>query len=74
MRSVIAAVVLAVSASGTFAQDGNWNQWRGPAYNGMAPNATPPLTWSETENVVWKVPIPGRGSARRSCGGTGCSS
>lgn len=63
MRSVIAAVVLAASASGAFAQDGNWSQWRGPAYNGMAPNATPPLTWSESKNVVWKVPIPGRGSA-----------
>ncbi|MDH3403298.1 MAG: PQQ-like beta-propeller repeat protein [Acidobacteriota bacterium] len=38
-----------------------WPQWRGPLANGVAPHADPPLTWSETENVRWKVPVPGRG-------------
>jgi outer membrane protein assembly factor BamB len=41
----------------------NWAQWRGPLANGTAPSATPPLTWSETEHVRWKTPVPGRGSA-----------
>lgn len=40
----------------------NWAHWRGPTGNGVAPNATPPLTWSRTENVKWKTVIPGRGS------------
>jgi outer membrane protein assembly factor BamB len=40
----------------------NWPQWRGPHANGVAPDADPPATWSETENVKWKVEIPGRGS------------
>jgi outer membrane protein assembly factor BamB len=40
-----------------------WSQWRGPLATGVAPHADPPLRWSETENVRWKVPIPGRGSA-----------
>jgi outer membrane protein assembly factor BamB len=30
---------------------------------GEAPHATPPVEWSETKNVRWKVEIPGQGSA-----------
>ena len=39
-----------------------WPEWRGPGQQGLAPEATGlPLTWSETSNVVWKTPLPGRG-------------
>ncbi len=41
---------------------GNWAHWRGPLGNGVAPDANPPVEWSESKNVKWKVPIPGRGS------------
>ena len=41
----------------------NWHYWRGPLATGMALNANPPTTWSETENIRWKVPIPGMGHA-----------
>ena len=42
------------------AQD--WPQWRGPTGSGAAaPDANPPTKWSETENVRWKVQIPGSG-------------
>lgn len=40
-----------------------WPQWRGPAATGVAPHGNPPLEWSETRNVRWKVEIPGRGHA-----------
>ena len=40
-----------------------WPQWRGPLASGVAPQANPPLTWSETNNVRWKVKIPGAGQA-----------
>ncbi len=40
-----------------------WAQWRGPHATGVSRTATPPTTWSETQNVRWKVEIPGRGSA-----------
>ena len=43
--------------------DRYWGQWRGPEANGVARHADPPLTWSETEHVAWKVEVPGRGSA-----------
>jgi len=40
----------------------NWAHWRGPTGNSVAPNAHPPIQWSGTKNVKWKVSIPGRGS------------
>ena len=39
----------------------NWPQWRGPLGTGVAPNAHPPLEWSETKNVRWKIALPGTG-------------
>jgi outer membrane protein assembly factor BamB len=53
----------AAAAMGRESAGDDWNHWRGPEATGAAPDATPPLTWSETENIKWKVPIPGRGHA-----------
>lgn len=40
----------------------DWPWWRGPHRNGIAEaKQKPPLKWSETENVLWKSPVPGRG-------------
>ncbi len=39
----------------------DWPQFRGPGGEGHAAGRDLPLTWSETENIVWKVPIAGRG-------------
>ena len=39
-----------------------WPRWRGPLGTGEA-DATPPVTWSEEENVAWKVPLPGHGKS-----------
>jgi outer membrane protein assembly factor BamB len=47
----------------TSVQAADWPQWRGPLGNGVAPNSSPPTTWSETQNVKWKVAIPGEGHA-----------
>ncbi len=41
----------------------NWPAWRGPLACGVAPTGNPPLKWSESSNVKWKVKIPGNGSA-----------
>ena len=44
------------------AHSGDWPRWRGPNGNGVAESGQqPPVTWSETENVAWKAPVPGRG-------------
>ncbi len=39
----------------------SWPQWRGPDGTGAAPAADPPVTWSEQDNIKWKVSIPGQG-------------
>ncbi|MGD9723179.1 MAG: PQQ-binding-like beta-propeller repeat protein [Pirellulales bacterium] len=41
----------------------NWHQWRGPLATGVAPDADPPLEWSETKNIKWKVKLPGESTA-----------
>lgn len=40
----------------------NWPTWRGPDLMGVAPEGNPPLKWSETENVKWKVKLVGDAS------------
>ncbi|MGB7345995.1 MAG: PQQ-binding-like beta-propeller repeat protein [Pirellulaceae bacterium] len=54
--------LLASALVSTNAMADNWAHWRGPTGNGVANNANPPTTWSDTENVKWKVAIPGKGS------------
>src|SRR5438093_4258584 len=39
----------------------NWPQWRGPRGDGTSEETGIPIRWSETENVLWKAPIPGKG-------------
>jgi outer membrane protein assembly factor BamB len=53
----------AFMAAAVTTPDQNWPQWRGPLQNGVAPSADPPVSWSETNNIKWKVKIPGGGSA-----------
>lgn len=55
------AAVTAVSAAD--AADEFWPQSRGPQATGVAPSANPPVAWSETQNIRWKIEVPGRGSA-----------
>jgi outer membrane protein assembly factor BamB len=43
--------------------DRYWHQWRGPEASGVAPDADPPIEWSENKNVRWKTAIPGQGHA-----------
>jgi outer membrane protein assembly factor BamB len=40
-----------------------WPQWRGPHASGVSRTAQPPLEWSESKNIRWKIEIPGRGAA-----------
>ena len=60
----VAGLLIAPGPSlwGAEASQANWPQWRGPLMNGVAPQGNPPTTWSETENVKWKIKLPGRGT------------
>ena len=51
------------AAWGLLAQAGaaDWPEFRGPTGQGQATETGLPLRWSESLNVVWKVPVPGLG-------------
>jgi outer membrane protein assembly factor BamB len=36
----------------------NWPNWRGPTLNGVSTETGLPTTWSATDNVAWKLPLP----------------
>ena len=40
------------------ATEENWPQWRGPHQSGVSDAENLPATWSGTENIVWKTPLP----------------
>jgi outer membrane protein assembly factor BamB len=54
---------VAANAIGDSASDKFWPQWRGPLGTGVGPQADPPLTWSETNNIQWKLALPGEGDS-----------
>jgi outer membrane protein assembly factor BamB len=41
----------------------NWPAWRGPRGDGTSLERNVPVEWSATQNIAWKVPIPGKGHA-----------
>ncbi len=59
--AVVALVGLAVSINTARAE--NWPQWRGPKNNGISNESNTPTKWSKTENVAWRLPMPGPAGA-----------
>lgn len=55
--------VFVLGAEPTVDFEKNWPQWRGPHANGVAPYGNPPVEWSESKNIKWKIEIPGKGHA-----------
>ena len=49
------------AAEGAVDANQQWPQWRGPLGTGAAPEADPPVEWSESKNIRWKIALPGRG-------------
>jgi len=72
-RAVWPAVAMAaclIHTAAFAAEPPAWPQWRGPAGDGHAPSARDlPVHWSETENITWKTPLPGRGWSSPVIGG-----
>ena len=58
MASMTRLVLLcALTATATLASE-SWPQWRGPNLNGTSDATGLPVTWSTTENVVWRTKLP----------------
>ena len=56
----LAAILTALLLTGA-ARAEQWPEFRGPGAQGHSPETGLPLEWSETNNVAWKVPVPGLG-------------
>src|SRR5437660_5029324 len=59
-RLTALSVCLALAAT---AVADNWPQWRGPQNDGISNEKNLPTDWSDSKNVLWKVPMPGMGSS-----------
>ena len=63
MAAVLLLAATASSFGATADGDAEWPSWRGPLGNGTVAEGNPPTTWSEDENIQWKVELPGLGSS-----------
>ena len=54
-------ILAAVTLIGPPVHAQDWPAFRGPTGQGHSPELGLPLEWSETDTVVWKTPVPGRG-------------
>ena len=61
MTRILAALVLSCFAATALAD--NWPAWRGPTGQGHCAEKGIPTTWSDTENVKWKVPLENPGNS-----------
>lgn len=57
--ALILATIIAAIAVSAHADD--WPGWRGPRGDGISLEAAAPLSWSATENIGWRTPLPGTG-------------
>jgi outer membrane protein assembly factor BamB len=60
---IVVAATTAPAAEFAAERARNWHQWRGPEATGVAPEANPPVAWSQSQNVKWKAEIPGKGKS-----------
>ena len=55
------AIALLLTGIGVGVRAEDWPQFRGPTGQGHSAERGVPLDWSESRNVTWKTPVPGRG-------------
>jgi outer membrane protein assembly factor BamB len=60
----ITIILLAAASVNVLGASGSdyWPSWRGQGATGVSEKGNPPLKWSETENIKWKVKLTGDGS------------
>src|SRR5688572_10318321 len=62
MRRFLISCLLLTAVAGTALAE-NWPAWRGPRGTGLADEQELPVSWSATENVTWKTPLPAPGNS-----------
>jgi outer membrane protein assembly factor BamB len=63
MRSRLIAALLPLLTLAVAADAANWPRFRGPNGNGTAADKDIPVQVGEKDNLLWKVPIPGKGNS-----------
>lgn len=63
LRLLRQLVLLLIVFSATIARAENWPRWRGPEGNAVSRETGLPIRWSTTENVRWKIKVPGEGGS-----------
>jgi len=59
-----AVLLVSINAVGLKAAEGlEWPQFRGPGGRGISSEKGLPTKWSDKENIVWKVELPGPGTS-----------
>jgi outer membrane protein assembly factor BamB len=61
LKSLICLLLLLLTTPALRAE--NWPAWRGPTGQGFSEDKHLPLTWSDKENVQWKVPLENPGNS-----------
>ncbi|MCC7375910.1 MAG: PQQ-binding-like beta-propeller repeat protein [Verrucomicrobiales bacterium] len=56
-------VLALASRAATSAPAPDWPNWRGPTFNGAAPEQSLPTQFSRTEGLAWSSPLPGPSAA-----------
>ena len=60
LRKILTALALLMVCAVVISAE-DWPQFRGPGGQGHSTETGLPSEWSESRNVAWKVPVPGRG-------------
>ena len=61
-KSLPGTLIVAALSVGLFS-GADWTRFRGPHGAGVSDDQGLPQTWTATENVVWKTPLPGFGAS-----------
>ncbi len=59
--SSISLVLILLASTPLLAND--WMRFRGPNGSGISSASAPPMKWSDSENVKWRIDLPGPGSS-----------
>jgi outer membrane protein assembly factor BamB len=58
MQRLLATTAYLAVVSGASVLAASWPNWRGPSLDGVSTETNLPTTWSATQNVAWRLPLP----------------
>ena len=59
--TILISALILLSGISLYSQDNNWSHFRGSNLDGICRTANIPEKWNDTTNILWKVPISGKG-------------